>query len=358
MMLLTTLALSSTALAEDSKHGEGGCDGCKMKGLGASIDPVAMAQVWVTAYDMDTDAQADATGYGDPEDDPGVKLKRLRLGLTGETHKWNYRLVIGTAAPYDGLERGEEDLGVVDAWIGVQPAKGLDIRVGQDKVPFSRDQLMGAGELVFTERGIGSEHIAPDRSLGLSLAYGMGGGKLTAGAYNAGGDLFGDEANGKTVAGRLEWDIGKANTYQTWGDKDAFGIGIGGNGFYTMGVATDTWAAGGDIMVRAKGLSLLVDGAVSHITPTNTDIDSSEVFAETDRMGLTAQLSYQVRAFEPAVRYSMFNDSTLGDYKQVLIGGEWHTAEDHVRIGAGYQLRLEEPAVDNDTARLWAQFRL
>ncbi len=363
MILSALLSLSSMAQAEDSHGKEHDCENCKKpqggaEVLGATVDPIALAQVWVTAYDMDTDAQADATGYGDPEDDPGVKLKRLRLGLAGEAKKWEYRFVIGTSAPYDGLERGEEDLQVVDAWIGVQPAKGFNVRLGQDKVPFSRDQLMGSGHLVFQERGIGSEHIAPDRSLGLSLDYGRGGGKFSAGAYNAGGDLFGDEAPGKTLAGRLEWDVGRANTYQTWGDRDAFGLGVGANGFYTMGVATDTWAAGGDLMLRARGFSLLVDGAFSHVAPTNTDIQSSEVFAETDRFGVTTQASYQVGAFEPAVRFSMFNDSTLGQFMQVLAGGEWHTAEDHVRIGAGYQLRLEDTPVDNDTARLWAQFRL
>jgi hypothetical protein len=55
----------------------------------------------------------------------------------------------------------------------------------------------------------------------------------------------------------------------------------------------------------------------------------------------------------------MFDDSTIGQYSHVLVGGAWHTAQDRIRIGAGYQLRLEgEDAIENDTARLWAQFRL
>lgn len=351
--MLYALALAvSPALAEEP------ADAPPLRVMGATVEPVVLTQVWLTAFDMDTDEQADASGYGDPEDDPGLKIKRLRLGLGGEAKRWEYKVTIGTDAPYDGMEEADTDIGLVDAYIGVKPTKGLDIRVGRSKIPFSRDQLMGASELVFTERGIGSEHIAPDRNLGLSAAYARAGGKFALGVFNAGGDIFGDAAAGKTFASRLEWDFGKANTYQTWGDKDKFGVGIGANGFYTMGVSTNTWAVGGDAMLRVAGLSVLLDGAYSVVEPANTDVVSPEVFAQTDRLGLTAQVGYQVGPVEPAVRFSMYNDSGVGQFMQVLAGGEWHTAEDHVRIGAGYELRIEDPAIDNDTARLWAQFKL
>lgn len=376
LMLLSFLVLfSAPVLADDlAPEGGGGKGGGgkkaaaardesgkaapSMRVMGVSVEPVALAQIWLTAFDMDTDDQADASGYGDPEDDVGLKFKRLRLGLSGDIKKWEYKLTFGTDAPYDGMEQANPDIGVVDAYIGVAPVKGLDIRVGRSKVPFSRDQLMGAGELVFTERGIGSEHIAPDRNLGLSAAYGRSGGKFSLGVFNQGGDLFGDDALGKTFAGRLEWDTGKANTYQTWGDRGEFGLGVGANGFYTLGVATNTWAVGGDAMLRVANLSVLVDGAYSVTEPTSTEIASPEVFAETDRYGITTQASYQVGPVEPAVRFSLFNDSGLGQYMQFLAGGEWHTADDHVRIGAGYELRIEDQPVDNDTARLWAQFKL
>ena len=112
-------------------------------------------------------------------------------------------------------------------------------------------------------------------------------------------------------------------------------------------------------MLRAAGLSLLVDGAFSHLAPTATSVDSPEVWAETDRYGVTTQLSYQAGPIEPAVRFSLYDDSTLGQYSHLLVGGAWHTAEDHVRVGLGYELRLEaQDSVDNDTARLWAQFQL
>ena len=133
-MLLACFALLSPAFADDDAK-----SAPALRVMGATVEPVALAQIWLTAFDMDADAQADATGYGDPEDDPGLKFKRLRLGISGEAKKWDYKITIGTEAPYDGLEVANTDIGVEDAYMGVQPVKGLEIRVGRSKVPFSRD---------------------------------------------------------------------------------------------------------------------------------------------------------------------------------------------------------------------------
>jgi hypothetical protein len=359
MSPLLLLLLSSPVHAEDQGKAASEPAGFPFAVDGASVVPSALLQLWLTAYDMDGDPQADSSGYGDPEDDEGLKVKRFRVGIGGEVKKWRYKLSVGNSAPYDGLSEPAEPIEVVDAWVAVVPVKGVKIQAGQSKLPFSRDQMMSAAELVFTERGIASEHLTPDRSLGLLASFSRGGGTLSVGGFNAAGDLFGDTTRGKTVVGRLEWDVGAAKTYTTWGDRKQFGFGVGANAYYTLGEATDTWAAGGDAMLRVAGFSLLVDGAFSKVTPTETTVASPEVWEETDRWGVTTQLSYQVGAFEPAVRFSLFDDSTLGQYSHLLVGGAWHTAEDHVRVGAGYELRMEgADPVDNDTARLWAQFRL
>jgi hypothetical protein len=44
----------------------------------------------------------------------------------------------------------------------------------------------------------------------------------------------------------------------------------------------------------------------------------------------------------------------------VTVGFTAHQLDDHVRVGAGYVLRLEpsDLAIANDTARLWFQFKL
>lgn len=349
--------------AEAKEHdcAGGACAHKKEFDLRDYVEPVALLQVWGTAMDQDTDAQADATGYGDPEDDPGIKLKRLRLGIKGHAKALHWRFVLGTDAPYDGLETPDEGVGIEDAEVGFEPMKDIGLEVGKGKIPFSRDQMMSAGDLTFTERGIAGEHIAPDRSLGASIYASRWGGKIQVGVYNSGGTLFGDDNPGKTYAGRLEYTLGKADPYKFYGgaEKKEFALGIGASGFLTNDVSTDTSGVGADLMVRALGISVMVDAAMSSLTPTNTTVASPEVVGDTDRQGITAQISYALGPIEPAVRYTAFKDSGLGDYSQFLGGLAVHCADDHVRVGAAYVLRMEgQSPVENDTVRLWAQFKL
>src|SRR5512137_2715001 len=84
-----------------------------------SFTPVALVQVWGTAWDQDLDAQADPAGYGDPEDDPGFRIRRARLGGTGEIGSglW-YAVVFGVSSPYDAWTAGTEDVQLVDGVLG------------------------------------------------------------------------------------------------------------------------------------------------------------------------------------------------------------------------------------------------
>ncbi len=327
----------------------------------AHIRPVALAQVWVTAYDADKDPVADATGYGDPEDDFGFKIKRLRLGLKGKERGVDWAVVLGLTAPYDGFDDQEEGIEVIDAHVGYE-WQGLGVSVGQGELPFSRDRMITSAEQTFTERGMIAEHIAPGRELGATLTGARWGAKVTLGAYNSGGSIFGDDNFGKTLLGRLEYTFGPADPYETWGGPKKLSFGVGGGAFYTDDVATSTLAYGADGILRVAGLTVMVDAAMANVSPTNTTLDVPGVWDQTTRRGLTAQIGYGIGAFEPAVKASFYEDSAVGGYTTILGGVVWHgllddKGRDRVRIGAGYQARLEDPAFDNDTVRLWAQVR-
>ncbi len=64
---------------------------------------------------MDQDPQADGSGYGDPEDDVGFKVRRARIGIAGilddvpiegftkDDVRPSYSVELGYSAPFDGL---------------------------------------------------------------------------------------------------------------------------------------------------------------------------------------------------------------------------------------------------------------
>jgi hypothetical protein len=343
-----------------------GPHGDRPEGIWAHIRPVGLAQVWVTAWDMDEDPVADASGYGDPEDDVGFKLKRFRLGLAGEEKGLDWALVVGLTAPYDGFDEQDGSIEIVDAHVGYR-WKGLGVKVGRDEVPFSRDRMISSAEQTFTERGMIAEHVAPGRELGATVFAQRWGAKVTLGVFNSGGsgaadNLFGDDNLGKTFLGRLEFSRGDADVYETWGGSRKLSYGVGVGGFLTDDVATATQALGADAIVRVAGLTVLVDAALADVSPTNSDLAVPGVWSQTTRRGLTGQIGYGIGAFEPAVKVSFYEDSSVGGYSTLLGGVVWHgglddRGRDRVRIGAGYVLRLEEDTIANDSVRLWAQVR-
>ncbi len=325
------------------------------------VDPVALLQLWGTAYDMDENVQADSTGYGDPEDDPGVKVKRARLGLRAQSGAFTARLAGGAGASYDAWDEDHADFALYEASIQWE-RKWFSVEAGLQRTPFSRDNLMPSGELTFEERGIAAEHVSEDRGMGI-VARARGAGVTgQLGVFNSGYTPFGDDNAGKALVARAEYQLGDRDTYALWGGKEGFGLGVGASGMYEMDVATNTVAAELDAVVRAGPLSVLAEGSYATVTPTATDVAAAGVWDPTTRLGVTGEVNVGVGRFQPAARVSWFSDSALGSWTQLLGGVVAHVGpagnNDLVRVGAGYVLRLESDPVPNDTVRLWGQFWL
>ncbi len=328
--------------------------------------PTALVQVWATVYDMDEEQQADPASYGDPEDDMGVKIRRARVGLAGDNDVLRYAVSVGVSPAYDALSDDDEDVQIVDAYVGWAPIERLWLEGGVAKPPISREQLMSSSALPLAERAVSSEWLVPGREAGVSVDWSTDGNtrvRVRGGAYNGNGGIFGDDNTGKLFAGRAEIAIGPARTYKTWGPEKGFTIGIGADAYHDADVSTSTTSAGGDLMLRVAGFHLMAEGRFANLKPTNTDIDAPGVFADTMRWGGLVQAGYGIGPVEPAVRFSMFDDDTdaddAGDIAELTAGVTGHLLDDMARVGGGYVLRLERggQSYSNDTIRLWLSVR-
>ncbi len=399
ILVLATLAVSSLALAVDPHANDGvpggdaaareeaaRAEGAQQKadaqqdtkdakgrkGVldGLTLRPVGLLQLWGTVYDFDENAQADATGYGDPEDDPGVKVKRARLGVRADWGELRLGLVGGAGARYDAFSEDERDFSLYEASLGWEHVAGgcrLGVDAGVIELPFSADAMIGSGELTFEERGLAAEHIADDRGTGIVGRAGSKGGGITGtlGVFNSGFDPFGDDNLGKTLVFRVDGKLGKRNTNVLWDvkkDRDGVGVGLGAAGLYTADVATTTMGATGDVVLRAGPVTAFGEGTFANIKPGATDVASPEVTDPTTQVGVTGELNVALGRFQPAARVSWLSDSALGSWTDVLGGVIVHVGTpdmaDVVRIGAGYVLRLESDPVQNDTVRLWVQAKI
>jgi hypothetical protein len=329
--------------------------------------PMLLVQTWATLMDQDQGVVADPGGYGDPEDDPGFKMRRVRMGFEGKNDQVKYGVTAGMSSAYDAVaaSRGHDaHLDLVDAYGGFSPAKGVWMVGGVQKVPVSREALISSGNLTFTERAVSTEWLTPGRDIGAVIDGRWKAFRLRVGAFNGSGDLQGDDNNGKLLAARAEGSIGSGKTYRTFGTVDELTIGVGVDGWMNDQVAVKTQGMGADIIVRFEGLALLAEARMVSAAPKEDLVVTPGVFAETSRQGVMAQLGYTVGSLEPAVRFSTLDDDTniedSGDVSEILGGVTWHSDKDQVRAGAGYAVRNETGGnvVPNDTLRAWFQFKL
>jgi hypothetical protein len=358
MSVIAALPLFLSAGFVPIAHADGGA---------ALPAPVAtgLVQAWVTAWDQDESAVADPAGYGDPEDDSGMKLRRVRIGFEGSDERLRYGVLFGSSAPFDALSGGSH-MGIVDAYGGLVLMEGLSLTAGLQKVPVSRELLTSAADLALGERAVASEWIAPGRDVGVLATghFGASGGlraRIHAGAFNGNGDWQGDDNAGKLLAARAEMDWGQGSTMEVLRPAEGLVVGIAADGWLDEGLATSTQGYGGDAVLRYQGTSLLGELRWAELTPTASDVDVPGVWVDTTRAGWAAQITHLVGDFHGTARIDGFDDDTdaedNGDLMQVCGGIGWAAPDARFRAGAVYVHREETSGAPtaNDSARVWMQ---
>lgn len=161
-----------------------------------------------TAY-----GQFDYRWYPDWDVTPGTgrlnreafEVRRIRVGLDG---RWKGLSFEVTVDPQDG-DAGDGNELLKDAWVQWRLAEALRIRIGQFKIPGSREYLVSSRDLDLMERSALVSSLAADRDRGVMIS-GRIHKRLTyqAGAFQ--GDGFGrSNRAGVTSAGRVAWEIRK-----------------------------------------------------------------------------------------------------------------------------------------------------
>lgn len=328
------------------------------------LNPWVLGQVWTTVYDQDVQDAADPAGYGDPEDDIGFKVRRARVGVTGAYgENLTYAVSVGMSSGADAFSSSDEDVQIIDAWADVQLTDLISTNFGVTKVPFGRENLMSSAEIPFQDRSVQSNHLAPRRDVGAVFDANGGMWRVRLGAFNGNGSLLGDSDPAVLALARAEAVIGEGDVYETYGTVEGLALGVAGDFALNEEFSTRTLTYGGDVIVRTGGLTAIVEYHRATITPTDATVNAPDVFVQTTRWGGYAQLGYTVGMFQPVVRADIFDEDTTvednGDLLHIMAGVSTHLKDDRLRVGAGYQHRMELGGADlpNSTARLWVQFR-
>jgi phosphate-selective porin len=122
--------------------------------------------------------------------------RRIRIAAQGFFFKY-YEYIV----EYD---LGTFAAGLRDAWLNFHYIDEVQLRVGQHKVPFSREQLISSRFLPFVERAFFNVATAPIQfDLGASIHGKVGPVEYAVGVYNGRGFGAGDDNEDKDFAGRL-----------------------------------------------------------------------------------------------------------------------------------------------------------
>lgn len=338
--------------------------------LQEAIQPVALVQLWGTLYDGDLDPQADPAGYGDPEDDPGVKVRRVRIGLQGHYGVVEYAVTVGAGSAPDVTFQEAPLFGIVDAWAGVRTKAGpgeLLIQAGSVKVPVSRELLMSSTDLLWQERTVMANHLSPFREAGLLVDYRLDfGARVRAGVFNGNNNLLGDDNFGLLYAARLEF--GKGLQYITFDPNRGKNGGIAVSAMYNDDLASSELKLAADGILTIGPINVTGEFSYNTIKPTDTTVAPPPVSAQTNQWGAYVQVSGLVKTgelghLEIGARGELFDDNSKlqdnGDLAILYAGATWRDPLPGVDIGAGYIHReeLNGTTVPNDTVRVWTQVR-
>jgi phosphate-selective porin OprO/OprP len=219
----------------------------------------------------------------------------------------------------------------------VSKTKAFQIKVGQYKVPFGRQELTSSGSQQFVDRSIVSNEFNKGRDAGVSVQGLLAEGKVDyrLGAFN------GNQRN-KAANDNTKFQYNGRVVFQPWGDvkysesdfesTDKPLLAVGGqfesNDLWntTTGVDTKRFIWGPEAVFKYKGFSLFAD---AYFRTLETEADNSKPEApvaerEFDSDGFQIQAGYFLykRSWEIAARYASWDpDATKDDNDRTEIGG-------------------------------------
>jgi phosphate-selective porin OprO/OprP len=167
MLALMALSVQAASPAQIETAG-----GFKIKSADGKFAFELGGEIWIdkAIYRQDKDLGNNAT-----ELDDGTELRRARLSLGGKLHDdWGY------AAEYDMASNEAKDM-----YIEYTGKKGVDIKIGNFKEPFSMEDMTSGKATIFMERALAVDAFAPGRNLGVGA---FGGGKR----WSLAGGVFGE----------------------------------------------------------------------------------------------------------------------------------------------------------------------
>ncbi|MBN2498728.1 MAG: hypothetical protein JXR96_29325 [Deltaproteobacteria bacterium] len=315
----------------------------------------AHGRIQVMAGLVGEDARTD---NGDVLSRDGFRIRRARLGLSGEIMKnWEYALEL------DLIDEDNGGNALIDANITWRPARWAWVRAGAGKPSFSRTLIQSSGSMQFAERPIwvNLERATNTHMLDLDHQVGLSaGGQVSLFFYEVGvfngspGFSKGDLNDGLLYLLRVgagQGDMGKSEADL---DRGPFRWQAGINGYLNHDAAAEYRAAGIDLSLKWNGLSFYAEALWAKGIPNDRSEDVTTLLGEVERWGMYAQsgylLPFDFMDLEVAVRFAIMDDQVHiddeGDIWELTAGVNAYFWQEQVKLMINYILREEMHGAD------------
>jgi hypothetical protein len=338
------------------------------------ISPVVLVQVQAVPYaGDDTFFQA-----GDMAEEPGFRLRRARIGFSGELYD---------VAPFEVTAELVTDEGATarlnDAWIGYRFRPWLEVYAGAHKVPFSRSALMSAGSTALIERPLSVKAMAPFRQVGVHVEGEFLGGALQyfAGVwngfqrsdqfyegYNENAATFGNRFDDLAYSVRLATEpLGELGPEIADFDRSPrLKLGAGVGYFFSDGGTRDIHGGEADMLVHWKGIHFMGEFLFSQVDPEDVPTQPTTQIARIKSLAAFGEVGYAVLKSRLAVsaRVEWVNPnldvSSEADTLAITGGASYFVVEDLVKAQLDYTHRSElgGSPLKNDILGLQLQLKL
>ncbi len=288
------------------------------------------------------------------------RIRRAKTKFEGWIYSKNLKYELQLNWPGSGSALEDANLN----W-DVKGDKSFQIKAGQFKAPFGRQELTSSGSQQFVDRTAVSNEFAKGRDIGIQFHGQPLGGKLDwrVGVFNGAGiNVSSNDNDAYQYTARLGWqplgDVKYSEGDFESSDKPLFGLGVNWNSNDKHGATTgddiDQEIVGLDFAFKFKGFSLTGEYFdAENDRETGTDFDNEGFYIQ-------AGYFFVPKKFETALRYSVLDPNSAvsnNDRTETGIGFSYYFNKHSHKLQADYRI-LENDAtnVEDKEIRLQYQF--
>jgi hypothetical protein len=341
----SSLLQSGATAGHDGKFFIGSADGNFRLNVGGQIQFRYLANFRDGTFPDDPD-----TDRNESDDDTTLGFQTRRTKIWFEGHIFDPNLYYKVVGAFDRGDDGVFEL--EDAYVGYKFDNGLDLRWGQFKLPFMREELVSSTKQLAVERSNTNEFFNQGRSQGVQVAW-MNEQFRATGAFsdgfNSANTDFTQDPSDFAVTGRVEYlAMGDWKQFEQFtsfrGTSD--GLMLGGaihwqdDSEEVNNPIDDFFAYTLDVSWQSDGWNLF--GAL-----TGASVSGDGPAGDSDPFGFVVQGGvFMSEDWELFARYDFTDGDALNDYSEITFGVNYYMHKQAAKFTFDVVWALDETVTD------------